>query len=98
MDNNLTKPVGVFACNDDYGQYILEVCKLNNRKVPEDVVVIGVDNDPVICDISGPPLTGIALNLESAGYEATELMDNMRGKKQYCPKRILVSPGNIFQR
>ncbi|MFZ0453204.1 MAG: substrate-binding domain-containing protein, partial [Ignavibacteriaceae bacterium] len=38
--NALPKPVGVFACNDDHGQHILEVCKLINLKVPEDVAVI----------------------------------------------------------
>lgn len=39
--------------------------------------MIGVDNDPMICDIGDPPLTSIALNVESAGYEAVKLLDQL---------------------
>jgi LacI family transcriptional regulator len=96
--NALPKPVGIFACNDDHGQHILEVCKLINLKVPEDVAVIGVDNDPIICDISDPPLTSIALNVESAGYEAAKLIDSMIDSKKTSGKQIMVSPTHIIQR
>ena len=94
----LPKPVGIFACNDDRGQHILEVCKMIGLKVPEDVAVIGVDNDPMICDIGDPPLTSIALNVESAGYEAAKLIDNMISKRKISGKQILVSPTHIVQR
>ena len=94
----LPKPVGIFACNDDRGQHILEICKLINLKVPEDVAVIGVDNDPMICEIGDPPLTSIALNVESAGYEAAKLLDQLIEKKKITKKQILVSPSHIVQR
>jgi LacI family transcriptional regulator len=94
----LPKPVGIFACNDDRGQHILEVCKMIHLKVPEDVTVIGVDNDPMVCDISDPPLTSIALNVESAGYEAAKFMDIMITKKKISGKQIMVSPTHIVER
>ena len=94
----LPKPVGIFACNDDHGQHILEVCKLINLRVPEEVAVIGVDNDPIICEISDPPLTSIALNVESAGYDAAKLLDDMIDKKKIPVKHIMVSPSHIVQR
>lgn len=96
--NSLPKPVGIFACNDDRGQHILETCKLLKLKVPEDLAVIGVDNDPMICDISDPPLTSISLNAESAGYEAAKLMDDMINKKKILRKQIVVSPSYLVQR
>lgn len=96
--DTLPKPLGIFACNDDRGQHILEVCKLLNLRVPEDVAVVGVDNDPMICDISDPPLTSIALNVETAGYEAAKLMDQMINKKKILGKQIMVSPSYIVQR
>jgi LacI family transcriptional regulator len=96
--NNLPKPVGIFSCNDDHGQHILEVCKLINLRVPEDVAVIGVDNDPMICDISDPPLTSIALNVDSAGYEAAKLINDMIDKKKISGKQIMVSPSHVVQR
>jgi len=94
----LPKPVGIFACNDDRGQHILEVCKIMNVKVPEEVAVIGVDNDPMICDIGDPPLTSIALNVEAAGYEAAKLMNALINNKKISEKQILVSPSHIVQR
>ena len=94
----LPKPVGIFACNDDRGQHILEVCKLIDLKVPEDVAVVGVDNDPMICEIGDPPLTSIALNVESAGYEAAKLLDGLIEKKKISKRQILVSPSHIVQR
>ncbi len=95
---SLPKPVGIFACNDDRGQHILEVCKQSNLKVPEEVAVIGVDNDPLICDISDPPMTSIALSIEAAGYEAAKLMDQMIDGKRISDKQILVTPSYLVQR
>jgi LacI family transcriptional regulator len=93
------KPVGILACNDDRGQHILEVCKRIGFKVPEDVAVIGVDNDPMICEIGEPPLTSIALNVESAGYEAAKLLDHLiDAKKTDDGESVLVSPTHIVQR
>jgi LacI family transcriptional regulator len=94
----LPKPLGIFACNDDRGQHILEVCKMIDLKVPEDVAVVGVDNDPMICDIGDPPLTSIALNVESAGYEAAKLMDSLINNRKISGRHILVSPSHIVQR
>lgn len=94
----LPKPIGIFACNDDRGQHILEVCKLLNLKVPEDVAVVGVDNDPMICDIGDPPLTSIALNVEMAGYQAAKLMNSMINNKKLTGNHILVTPSHLVQR
>lgn len=95
---SVPKPVGVLACNDDRGQHILEVCKRLGFKVPEDVAVIGVDNDPMICDIGDPPLTSIALNVERAGYEAARLLDQMIEGKPIAPQIINVTPTHVVQR
>jgi LacI family transcriptional regulator len=92
------KPVGLLACNDDRGQHILEVCKRLDFRVPEDVAVIGVDNDPMICELGDPPLSSIALNVESAGYEAAKLLNQMINHQKIEGKQINVSPTHIVQR
>lgn len=94
----LPKPVGILACNDDRGQHILEVCKRIDLKVPEDVAVVGVDNDPMICEIGDPPLTSIALNVESAGYEAAKLLDQLMNGKKMRGQQIMVTASHIVQR
>lgn len=74
---NLPKPVGIFACNDDRAISILEACKANQINVPEEVAVLGVDNDSLICNLSSPPLSSIALNFDAIGYLAAQHLDKM---------------------
>lgn len=58
---SLPKPIGLMTCNDDRGQYVLEACQIAGLRVPDDVAIIGVDNDELICDLTVPPLSSIAL-------------------------------------
>jgi LacI family transcriptional regulator len=95
---SVPKPVGLLTCNDDRGQHILEVCKRIGCKVPEDVAVIGVDNDPMICETGDPPLSSVTLNVEAAGYEAAQLLDLLIDNKMTEGQPILVSPTHIVQR
>ena len=94
----LPKPVGLMTCNDDQGQHVLEACKRTGFRVPEDVAVLGVDNDPMICEIGDPPLSSIALNVESAGYEAARLLDGLFRGAKMRGQQILVSPTHVVQR
>jgi Transcriptional regulators len=95
---SLPKPIGIMTCNDDRGQHILEVCKLSGLKVPEDVAVIGVDNDPMICELGDPPLTSIALNAEPAGFRAAQLLDDIMNGEKMCGQDILVTATHLVQR
>lgn len=95
---SLPKPVGILACNDDRGQDLLEVCKFTGFKIPEDVAVIGVDNDPMVCQIGDPTLTSIALNAESAGYEAAKLLDQLMNGEKMKGQQIVITPSHIIQR
>ena len=95
---SLPKPIGIMACNDDRGQHILEICKLYGYKVPDDIAVIGVDNDPMICDIGDPPLSSIALNVEFAGYETARLLDKLMNHENIQTQQITVSPTHVVQR
>jgi LacI family transcriptional regulator len=91
-------PLGLFACNDDRGRQVLEVCRQCGLNVPEDVAVLGVDNDAVFCDLADPPLSSIALNAETAGYRAAQQLDEMmRGKsRETC--RIAVEALEVVTR
>jgi LacI family transcriptional regulator len=86
----LPKPVGLFACNDDRGREVLEACRLAEQRVPEDVAVLGVDDDEVFCALANPPLSSVALNAETAGYRAAELLDGMMQGRIKKPRRIVV--------
>jgi LacI family transcriptional regulator len=69
--------VGIFATNDMRGQHVLDACARQNIAVPEQVAVIGVDNDEVLCNLCNPPLSSIIPDPESIGYVAAEWLDRM---------------------
>lgn len=77
----LPRPVGVMACNDDRGQQVIEAAKIAGLRLPDEVAVLGVDNDELVCELSAPPMTSVAVNFERAGYESAQLLDRlMRGQ------------------
>jgi len=94
----LPKPVGIMACNDERGEQVLEACGIAQLHVPEQVAVIGVDDDEMICDLSTPPLSSVALNAVKAGYKAAELLDKILTGKKIVNHTILVEPTRIITR
>jgi LacI family transcriptional regulator len=86
------------ACNDDRGRHVIEACKMANVKIPYEVVVLGVDNDELFCELSDPPLSSIARDTEAAGFEAASVLDDlMSGNKTEC-SRIIVHPTHVVAR
>jgi len=94
----IPKPVGLMACNDDRSQYVLEACMVAGLSVPEDVAVIGLGNDDLICDLVSPPLSSIALSAEKAGYEAAAVLDRMMAGRAPGCSRIMVRPTHVVAR
>jgi LacI family transcriptional regulator len=78
----LPRPVGVLACLDLRGQQVLAACRLAGLTVPEEVAVIGVHNDELLCELCDPPLSSVIPNAQRAGYEAAGLLARaMAGKR-----------------
>jgi LacI family transcriptional regulator len=94
----LAKPVGLMACNDIRGQQVLTACRAVGLAVPDEVAVIGVDNDDVLCELSDPPLSSIVPNSERIGYEAAALLDRMMAGKKPPPAPVIVPPAGIVTR
>jgi LacI family transcriptional regulator len=78
---SLVRPVGVLAAIDPRGQQVLAACRLAGLAVPDEVAVIGVHNDELLCDLCDPPLSSVIPNAQRAGYVAAGLLANaMAGK------------------
>ena len=75
--SDLPKPVGVMACYDFRGQQVLDACRRINVAVPDEVAVIGVDNDELLCELASPPLSSVIPNTYRTGYEAAALLAEM---------------------
>lgn len=57
----LPKPVALFCCDDAHALFISETCRMNNIHIPEEIALLGVDNDELMCNISDPPISSIDL-------------------------------------
>ncbi len=70
---SLPKPVALFACDDSFALQISEICKINNILIPQEIALLGVDNDELICNLSDPPISSIVLDVERGGCLAFSL-------------------------
>jgi LacI family transcriptional regulator len=95
---SLPKPVGLMVGNDDRAQQVLEACKLAALAIPDAVGIVGVDNDEVVCGLSDPPLSSIALNFERAGFEAAEALDALIQGRRRGGSRIIVPATHVVAR
>jgi LacI family transcriptional regulator len=96
--SKLPKPVGIMACYDIKAQQLLDVCRENGLAVPEEIAVIGVDNDPLLCSLTTPPLTSVIPNTHRTGYEAALLLDRMMSGERIAPKGYLIPPIGVQTR
>lgn len=95
---SLPKPIALMACDDNQGVHITEACKQNNIRVPQEVAVLGVDNDVMLCELSDPPLSSIELDIERAGYDTARAMDLMITGRAKFYRDILVPPLKVVTR
>jgi LacI family transcriptional regulator len=75
--NQLPRPVAIMGCYDFQAQQILDVCRELSISVPEEMAVLGVDDDHLICELSEPGLSSIIPDTKRTGYEAAEQLDRM---------------------
>ncbi len=88
----LPKPVGILAANDDRAASILETCRVLGYGVPENVSVIGVDDDQYVCELQNPPLSSVRMASEQAGYEAAALLDRMIHRSERMSGQRITAP------
>jgi LacI family transcriptional regulator len=90
-------PVGIMGCYDYRARHVLEACKAAGIRVPEEVAVIGVDNDAV-CELADPPLSSIGQGRFQIGYTAARLLDEMMAGRKPRRKKIIIPPVGVFSR
>lgn len=98
---SLPHPTALMACDDNQGNRITEICKVNNIKVPDKIAILGVDNDEIICNLSDPPLSSISHNIVRGGFEAAELIDRLLNDEEnnrQDMQDVVIQPINIVNR
>jgi LacI family transcriptional regulator len=94
----LPKPIGILAHNDLRGRHVVDACRRLGIAMPDEVAVLGVDNELPHCEMCNPPLSSIVTDAERIGFEAARLLDQLMNGKTPSPKRILIPPLGIVVR
>lgn len=95
---SLPKPVAVLTCNDNQGRTLTSVCNRAGLRIPEDVSILGVDNDAVLCQLCSPPLSSIEKDDPARGFQAAALLDSLMAGKKPPAEAITVPPRQIVTR
>jgi LacI family transcriptional regulator len=95
---SLEKPVGIFAVNDQLGFWVLDAARRAGIPVPEEVAVVGAENDRMLCDTAWPPLSSVQLRGRAVGHAAARLLDDWIHKGRRPPPETLLPPGDIVVR
>jgi LacI family transcriptional regulator len=94
----LPKPVALFTAMDGRARQVLDACLDVDIAVPEEVAVLGVDNDPLICDATFPTLSSIQYNSEHAGYLLAEHLDKLMRGQRLPPQVHWMKPTRVVRR
>ena len=95
---SLPRPVGVFACYDIKAQQILDICREQGIRVPEELALLGVDNDELLCNLCTPPLSSIIPAANQAGREAARLLDILMNGGSVSKEANLLEPLGVATR
>ena len=94
----LPKPCGLFAANDFIGKNVLDLCRAAKIGVPYDIAVVGVDDDPQICENTVPTLTSIRQDYENGGYSACAMLDRLMSNSKKKPQKLLYGIACVTRR
>lgn len=95
---SLPKPVGVMACYDIRARQVLDACRRAGLTVPDEVAVVGVDNDELLCDLCDPPLSSVQPDARTAGYRAAALLDQLMSGRRVRELAHRISPTGVVTR
>ncbi len=93
--HSLPKPVGVIAVTDARARQLMQACMIAGIEVPEQVAVIGIDNDPLARMLTRIPMSSVIQGAQEMGRAAAHLLDRMLHGARLSDTRILVPPAGI---
>jgi LacI family transcriptional regulator len=96
--DGLPKPVGIFACYDACGQQLLEICRYYKFRVPDEIAVVGVDNDRLLCEITTPSMSSVIPNAIRTGVYAAEILERMMSGQRLSGRKHSIPPLGVRKR
>lgn len=94
----LPKPVAVLASNDRPAHDLAVMCHRMGLRVPDDVALLGVDNDELECRLAAPPISSVAIPGSRIGYEAARVLDQLLCRKRPANRAVFLPPVRVIMR
>ena len=94
----LPKPCGILVANDTVAEEVLAVCTNLDLHVPEDMMIVGVDNDEQICEQSDPTISSVCPDFERSGHLCAELLDARVRNPRLRPRRLTYGIVGLIRR
>ncbi len=95
---SVTFPAAIFAGADFISRALLDACRQERVRVPDDLALLGVDDDAAICELSQVPLSSIPQNLARIGFESARRLDGLMTRPRKAASRLLIPPREIVVR
>lgn len=95
---SLPKPIGIMVASDQFGPIVMKACQRLAISIPEEVSVVGVDNDRPFCELCRPRLSSVEPDHNRVGYEAARLMDNILTGRDSKTQQIETPPLTLHRR
>ena len=94
----LPKPAGVMASNDQRARHVLEAARTAGIPIPDDLAVIGVDNDETLCELSTPSISSVALDADTIGFQGAAMLARLMAGRRIPRRPELVPPLGVIAR
>jgi len=94
----LPKPIALFAAMDGRGRQVLDACMGASISVPDEIAVLGVDDDELICEATFPTMSSIQLNSQQDGYQIAEHLDRLMRGERLKPRILISRPTRVITR
>ncbi len=91
-------PVGLLATEDPVGRVVIDACIDTGLRVPEDVSVLGINNDSFACEMLHPQMSSIELGAERVGWQAAQMLDEIIRTGREPEEPVRISPEKIVER
>lgn len=96
--SGLEKPISLFCCNDLSAMKVELACQRLSIRIPTEVMVLGVDNETLLCELASPSISSIQPDCKTIGYEASAMLDAMLGGRQSGMHIRRVACGPVTER
>lgn len=94
----LPRPCGVFTCCDTWGRIVARYARAAGLRIPEDLALVGVDNDTIECELIAPPLSSVAVPWLSMGEKVAQLVQRGLAGERISGERVVVEPLEVVAR